>query len=58
MIACLLVGAKLLSKPMLEYYWLDPSKQTSVKFLLKLNTNISVEVNMLKKVVCEMLLMT
>ena len=30
--ACRLIGAKPLSEPMLEYYYLDPSKQISVKF--------------------------
>ena len=32
MMACRLDGAKLLSEPMLEYGYLDPKEQTSVKF--------------------------
>ena len=33
--ACCLDSAKPLSEPMLEYCWLEPSKQTSVKSLAK-----------------------
>ena len=33
--ACRLIGAKPLSEPMLEYCWLDPWEQTSVKSLSK-----------------------
>ena len=34
--ACRLVGAKPLSEPMPEYYYLDPYEQSSVKFYSKL----------------------
>ena len=36
--ACRLFGAKPLSEPVLGYCWLDPSEQTSVKFLSKCKT--------------------
>ena len=41
--ACRLVGAKLLSGPMLEYCLLDPMEQISMKFPSKYNTTISLK---------------
>ena len=36
--ACRLDGAKSLSEPRLAYCWLDPTEQTSVKILIKIQT--------------------
>ena len=47
--ACRLASAKPLSEPMLEYCWLDPREQTSVK--INQNLYISIQENAFENVV-------
>ena len=50
--ACRLVGAKPLSKPMLVYYELDPQEQTSVIFCQHIK--LFIHENASQNIVCEM----
>ena len=50
--ACRLFGTKLLSKPMLGYYQLDPYEQ--IKWILNQNTKVFIHKNASEYIVCEM----
>ena len=50
--ACRLVGAKPLSEPMLEYYWLD--RRNTLQLDFNQNSNIFIQENAFESVVCKM----
>ena len=52
--ACRLVGAKSLSKPMLEYCWLDPSVGNKLQWNLYRNLHIFIQENVFENVICKM----
>ena len=52
--ACCLLGAKPLSEPMLEYYYLDPKEQISWNFTHTFYSYIFIKENAFESVICEM----